>query len=151
MAAATWLFVRSGGDEAAVKRRLIAFSDEVNDGTVNGVGVAAQAAAVGSYFVDDVVVNLGHGSAPIEGRETLIGMASRLQPRIAAFRVKLEDVGVVVAPDRATAEVQLTAEFIKRTASSSEPSMDAREFSLGMRLVDGVWKIARVTAVDTLR
>jgi ketosteroid isomerase-like protein len=146
-----WLLARPTSDEAAIKHHLSAFSSEANESIVKGLGLAAHAAAVGSYFTDDVVVDLGHGSAPIHGRETVVGMVNRLQPRIAAFQLKLEDVGVVVAADRATAEVHLTAEFIRRSASSNEPSMDAREFMLGMRLVDGVWKIARVTAVDTLK
>ena len=34
------------------------------------------------------------GAAPIRGRETLIGMAGRLQPRTAAFQLQFEDVTI---------------------------------------------------------
>ena len=80
----------------------------------------------------------------------MIGMAERLQPRTAAFRVKFEDVGVAMAPGGGTADVHLTAEFIRRNLTTGEETLDAREFMIGMRRVGSEWQIARVTAVDTL-
>ena len=46
---------------------------------------------------------------------TLMGMAERLQPRTAAFRMELDDVGVEMTPGAATADVTLTASFIRRS------------------------------------
>ena len=68
-------------DRRDIRRRLNAFESEFNDSTTEGLGTVARAARIGSYFTDDVVIELGQGSPPIRGRETLIGMASRL-PRL---------------------------------------------------------------------
>ena len=41
------------------------------------------------------MVELGQGSPPIQGRETLLGMVSRLQPpRTSAFVLEMDDVNV---------------------------------------------------------
>jgi hypothetical protein len=138
------------GDAALIGSRLDSFCDEVNAGAVEGLGTVARAASIGSYFSDDAVVDLGQGTAPIAGRDTLIGMAARLQPRTAAFVLKLDDVGVTLGPDNRAADVTLTASFIRRSVTTGEESMDAREFALAM-VKDGVWRIKRVTAVDTLK
>lgn len=137
-------------DERLIEQRLSALQDDVNTGGTEGIGSLARAARIGSYFTPDVVVDQGQGTAPIIGRETLIGMAARLEPRTMAYRLKFDDVGVRVAPDGATAEVALTVSFIGRAVSTGEESIDAREFAFGMTK-DGLWQIARVTAVDTLR
>ena len=42
-------------------RRLDALRDEVNASTKDGLGTALRAAQIGSYFTDDVVVDLGEG------------------------------------------------------------------------------------------
>jgi len=148
---AAWFLSTAGDEAAAVGQRLRAFSDEVNKSTVDGLGPGARAAQLGSFFTDDVDVDLGQGSAPIRGRETLVTMAARLQPRTAAFRLEFEDVRVALAPGGETADVHLTAEFIRRSLTTGEESLDAREFTIGMRRVGGDWKIGRVTAIDTLK
>ena len=56
-----------------------------------------------------------------------------------------------MAPGGETADVHLTAEIIRRSITTGDESLDAREFTLGMRRVGGEWQIARVTAVDTLK
>ena len=71
-------FLLGPGEDAAIRRRLDAFCAEANTSTSDGLGTVARAASLGSYFTDDIVVDLGKGSAPISGRETIIGMAARL-------------------------------------------------------------------------
>ncbi len=80
-----------------------------------------------------------------------MGMAARLQPRTAAFRMDLDDVSVDMLPDSDAADVLLTASFVRRNVSTGEESLDAREYALVMTKVDGTWRIARITAIDTLR
>jgi hypothetical protein len=144
-----WL-ARGSDDERAIRRRLAEFVEDFNASTTDGLGLVARAAKIGSYFTDDVVVDLGAGAGPITGRETLMGMATRLQPRTAAFELELDDITIDVAPDD-VAEVTLTTLFRRRSVTSGETSLDAREFSLGMRKVGGDWRVARITAVDILR
>ena len=113
--------------------------------------MAARAAGLGSYLTHDVEVDFGAGAAPIRGRETIVGMADRLQPRTAAFRLRFEDVSVSLAPDGLAADVHLTAEIIRRSITTGEESLDAREFALVMRSTGGLWQIGRVTAIQTLK
>jgi SnoaL-like protein len=138
-------------DEQAIHRRLDALTVEINRTVNEGFSTVERAADIGSYFTEDAVVDLGEGASPIVGRATLVGMASRLQRRTAAFRLRLDDVGVRMAPGGATAAVTLTASFIQRDDGGGGDSMDAREFALSMAKASGVWRIARVTAVDTLK
>ena len=100
---------------------------------------------------DDTTIELGEGALPIHGRDTLVGMAARLQPRTAAFRLEIDDVSVEMVPGAEAADVLLTASFVRRSLSTGEESRDAREFSLVCRKNAGTWQIARVTAIDTLR
>lgn len=147
---AGWFLVGPAEEGAAVRARLREFSDEVNRSPSDG-NPYARAARIGSFFTDDVDIDLGQGTAPIKGRETIVGMAERLQPRTAAFTLKFEDVTVVMGPGGDAADVHLTAEFIRRSITTGEQSFDAREFTIGMRRVGDAWKMERVTAIDTLK
>jgi hypothetical protein len=139
------------GNEGKIRRELRALVAEANERAGDGLGTVAKAARLGSYFTSDIVVDFGPGTAPIEGRETLIGMATRLQPRTASLRVALEDVSVTMRPGDAIADVTLTATFTRRDVSTGEETIDAREFALEVRQDAGEWRIARVTTVDTLK
>lgn len=142
---------RETGDERTIRGRIEALRTDVNASTVDGFGAAARAAQIGGYFTDDAVVELGGGSVPIRGRETLMGMAARLQPRTAAFRLDLDDVGIEMVPGGVAADVMLTASFVRRSISTGEESRDAREFALVLVKTDGTWRLSRITAIDTLR
>jgi SnoaL-like domain len=135
--------------EREVKKVFVDLVAEFNSGTTEGFGTIAHAARIGAFFTPDVVVELGQGTAPIHGRDTLIGMAVRLQPRTAAFAVELDDVNVEFR-DAIRADVTLTA-VIRRRSVESGDSIDAREFAAEVVNLGGGWKIGRVIAVDTLR
>ena len=141
---------RETPDERDIRSRLDSLRNEVNNSTKDGIGVALHAAQIGDYFTEDAVVELGEGAAPIKGRETLIGMVARLQPRTAAFRMDLEDVTIEMVPGGDAADVLLTASFVRRNISTGE-SLDAREYALVMARAQSTWRIARITAIDTLR
>ena len=142
---------REGGEARTIRERIEALRTEVNASTVDGLGTAARATQIGSYFTDDAVVELGGGSVPIRGRETLMDMAARLQPRTAAFRLDLDDVGIEIVPGGTAADVMLTASFVRRSVSTGEESRDAREFAMVLVKTDSTWRISRMTAIDTLR
>ena len=139
------------GDEREIRSSLDSLAAEFNASTTDGLGTVVRAAQLGSYFSDDVVVDLGPGSATIEGRQTLVGMAERLQPRTAAFRVALDNLGVDLRDGNSLADVTLTVSFIRRSISTGEESIDAREFALEMRKSGGRWRISRATAIDAFR
>jgi hypothetical protein len=130
-----------------VRRQLLSFASDFNESTTDGLGTVAHAAKLGSYFTDDIIVDLGKGTPPIQGRETLIGMAVRLQPRTAAFTLELLDITVEMK-SAATADVSLTAAFRRRSLATGEESIDARELQVAMVRVDGHWRASRVKTVD---
>jgi hypothetical protein len=149
-AAVLWWWWSATPDERAIRQRFETFAEEFNASTTDGLGTVARAARLGDYFTPDVVVELGEGTAPIHGRETLIGMAARLQPRTAAFVMEFQDVTIETLHE-ARADVALTLVIRRRSMVSGEESIDAREFSAEMRKDDGTWRVGRAVAIDTLR
>jgi uncharacterized protein (TIGR02246 family) len=128
-------------DERQIRRQLTHVAEEVNEQR-QGLSAIAHAADVASAFADDVVIDLGEG-APIRGRDTLMAIVARLQPRTSRYEVRIRDMNVRVdAPG--TASVDLSA------TTSGENGMDAREFQLQMVKREGKWLIARVTPVRVL-
>lgn len=138
------------GSERAIRSALASLANEFNASTSEGLGTLARAAQLGSYFTEQVVVDLGPGSAVIEGRDRLVGMAARLEPRTAAFRVVLDDISIETT-NGGTADVVLTVSFIARNTTTDEETTDPREFALQMIEDGGRWRIARATAIDAFR
>lgn len=151
LVAGVWYLSQARDETRDVRRRLDELSASINSSTTDGRGPEARAVELGAFFTEDVEIDLGRGAAPIRGRAMLISMAERLQPRTAAFRLKFEDVTVAMAPGGTSADVHLTAEFIRRDLVSGGESLDAREFMLAMHRARDGWQIRRVTGVDTLK
>jgi hypothetical protein len=151
LGAALWWWRSSGSaDEREVRRLFADFAAEFNAGTTGGLATVARTARLSEFFSPDVVVELGQGSPPIKGRDALMGMMFRLQPRTAAFVIELDDVNVqFTAPDRG--EVTFTAVIRRRSFESSAESIDAREFAGEVVRIDRRWRVSRVVAIDTLR
>ena len=137
-------------EKGEVRRQLHALAHDFNESTSEGLGTIARAARLGTYFTDEVVVELGKGSPPIRGRETLIGMASRLQSRTSAFRLDLLDVNVELRSPT-EADVRLTAAFRRAGPGSDDGSVDAQEVTLQMLKADGEWRINHIATVDPFR
>lgn len=140
----------SWGEEAAIQSRLRSLAQEANSPPAEGLALVAHAASMGDYFTEGATVDLGPGTTVIEGRDMLIGMVARLQPRTSAYEVRLEDTVIQVADDGATAGVAVTVSIIPRNPAPGEGA-DPREFALNMAKSGGTWRIARVTAVQALR
>jgi hypothetical protein len=146
--ALAWVFWPEA-DERAIKRRLNQLVAEVNASGGEGLALVTRATQLGSYFTTDVVVDLGSESgSPINGRETLAGLAARFQPAAHGAVVGLEDVAVATRKGTDLADVALTVTLTDVDARSGERTRDAREFALEMRKESGEWLIARATAVD---
>jgi hypothetical protein len=128
-------------NDRQIRRQLTHVADEVNE-QPQGLGAIAQAAGMASAFTDDVVIDLGQGT-PIRGRDTLMAIVARLQPRTSRYEVRIRDMVVHVnAPDSASVDLSAT--------TSGENGMDAREFELQMVKRNGTWLIARVKPVQVL-
>jgi len=138
-------------DERAIRQRLGALAETVNEHAPEGLGTVTRATQIGGYFTDDVAIDLGSGTPPIRSRETLIGIAARMSPRLAGHTLEFDDVTVAIDSNQGTATVNLVAIWTRSQGSSSGSGTDARELQLGMTKADGAWRIERVTALDTLR
>ena len=148
-AAAFWWWTSGSSDERKVRSLFYDFVEELNEGATGGFGTIAHIARLAEFFAPDVVVELGQGSPPIQGRETLLGMVSRLQPRTSAFIFEMDDVNVeFTSPDHG--EVTFTA-VIRRRSESGAESIDAREFADEVIRDGSRWRVIRVVAIDTLR
>jgi len=150
MGAAFWWWRGGSTAEREIRAIFRNFAAEFNAGTTDGIGLLARAAHIGEHFTPDVVIELGQGSPPIHGRETLMGMASRLQPRTSAFVLELDDVNAEFV-DMDHGEVTFTVLIRRRDQLSGEESIDAREFAADVVRTGGRWRVSRVVAVDTLR
>jgi len=137
-------------DKRDVRRRLNAFAAEFNETTAAGVATIAHAARIGTYFTEDVVIELGDGAPPIRGRQTLIAMATRLQPRTSAFTLELLDQNVTI-PSPSTADVSVTAAFRRRGPVAGEDAVEARELALKMVKTGRDWRVSEVKAVETFK
>jgi hypothetical protein len=149
-AGAIWWWSAGSSDEREVRRLFDDFAEELNAGATSGFETLTHIARLSEFFHPDIVVDLGQGSAPIHGRETLLGMVSRLQPRTSAFVVEMDDVNVEFTdPDHG--EVTFTALIRRRIVGSGEESIDAREFGGEVVRSGSRWQVSRVVAIDTLR
>lgn len=152
MALGVWLWSTWWpSDERAIRRRLDRLVAAFNEPAPEGLGTVARAAEIGSYFTEDATIDLGAGSTPIHGRETVIGIAARFQPRAGGSTLDVDGVTVDVTDAGGLASVKLVAILSGRHDASGDRTTDARELQLGMTKADGEWRIARVTALDTLR
>jgi len=150
VAGAFWWWSAGSSDERQVRRLFEDFAEELNAGTTSGFGTLTHIARLSEFIDPDIVVELGQGSQPIQGRETLLGMVSRLQPRTSAFVLEMDDVNVEFTdPDHG--DVTFTALIRRRNFDSGEESIDAREFSAEVVRSGGRWRVRRVVAIDTLR
>ena len=151
LSAVVWGWYSRSGEERAVRRQLDALEETVNESAPEGLASVGRAAQIGGFFTLDVVVDLGRGSAPIQGRDTVIALAARFQPRAEGHVLEIDDVTVDVDEGGSGAGVNLVATLVGRQDPSGGRATDARELQLRMIKSDGTWRIARVTAVDALR
>ncbi len=149
-AGAFWWWGAGSSDERQVRRLFKDFADELNAGTTSGFGTLTHLARLSEFIDPGIVVELGQGSPPIQGRETLLGMVTRLQPRTSAFVLEMDDVTVEFT-DPNHGEVTFTALIRRRSIHSGEESIDAREFGAEVVRSSGRWRVSRIVAIDTLR
>lgn len=135
--------------ERQIRERIDELAAALNAQAGAGPGGLAHALRLGQFFTEDVVVELGRGSPPIHGRDTVMGMAARLQPRTAGFVVTFDDL-TVVQIEEDEAEVTTTV-LIRERSVAGRDTLDARELAGRVRRTDGEWRLSRVVAVDTLR
>jgi hypothetical protein len=137
------------GDEGRIQEALDDLAATVGEPGGDGLGQMARAARIGSFFARDVVIDLGQPYARIEGRDTLMALAAKMQVPGEGLDVRFVDVSIDVAPGGTDAVVHLTATVASR-GRPFDSGLDAKELEMNWRKVDDTWLIAHVTGVSTL-
>jgi hypothetical protein len=134
--------------EREISRQLFAALREFNGASAERSEAADRAGRIAQYFMPDVTIDFGFGSAPIRGRETLVGIATRILPRTSAFVGELVDTHIRVL-DGVHADVTLTLLF--RSRAPGEHDLEARELSISLQNAERSWRIQHIKIVDALR
>jgi hypothetical protein len=137
-------------DARAILRTLSRAADAVSSPAGEGdLQRVARAASLAKCLTTDVVLETGPDGPSVRGRETVVGLVTRLRPAGAAT-VDAADVRLLIdgQATRATADV-----LVRVTASGSGEAapFDGTELTVELAKVDGEWLVARVTRVPGLR
>jgi SnoaL-like protein len=134
-------------DEQLIRQRLDSLAATLNHPAAEGLDAMTRAAQVGRAFTDDIEVQTREGMT-IRGKETLMAMVARLQPRAEGLNLQIRDV-VVTLDDPRHAHVELTATYVDPAGDGR--AIDAAEFTLRMVKPVRDWLIARVAPVQVLQ
>jgi len=146
-ACGAWLVVLRH-DQNEIRGQLSALITEFNGSSAEFSDSTARAARIGQYFTPNVIIEFGKGRSTIQDRETLVGMASRLLPRLSAFAAALADTDIRVL-DNSRADVTVTLLTHDRISDSHD--FGPCELSLRLLKVEGAWRIRHVELVDVFR
>jgi hypothetical protein len=116
----------------------------------DGLSQLTQAAKLGRFFTQDVVIDLGSGFSPIRGRDTVMALAAKAQIPGEGFHVRFVDVTVSVDPSGVRAVAGMTATVQGRSLSDLQ-AIDAKELEMELQKVDGEWRIDRVIGVEAIQ
>jgi SnoaL-like domain len=137
-------------DEALIRAVLTRIEENVGGNHQDGeVGRLARAASLRAEFDQHITIDAGPPFSTLSGRDAVIGAAARLNTSVPDVELRFVDVQVSMAPDRASANVYMTAEATFREARGGQ-ALEARELDVTFRKADGAWVISNVNLVRTL-
>jgi hypothetical protein len=138
-------------DEAMIRARLDDLAATVShSGGGEGFSTITRAAKFGTFFTEDVVIDIGGGFAPIRGRDTVLALAAKAQVPGEGFTIRFVDVSIVVDPSGLSALATMTATAQGRSLGDYQ-AIDARELEMAFLKTDGEWRIERVTGVEAIQ
>ena len=136
--------------ERVIRKRL---TELAKAATVSGneapLAVLLNSQKLAGFFTADVEINLevpGRAQQVLGGRDNLVQAAMQLRSAVGALQVAFYDIIVTVAPDKATAEANLT--LVARPASERDKIVQELKFRLNK--AEGGWRIYRLETVKTL-
>ena len=136
-------------DEGRIRTALDELATTVSQSGGEGLSQVTRAARFGSFFTQDVVVDLGPPFSPIHGRDTIMALAARSQIPGEGFNVRFVDVTVTVDLSGLAATASMTATVQGRSLGDLQ-AIDAKELEMAFRKIDGEWRIDRVTGVQAI-
>jgi len=136
--------------ERVIRKRLIELA---KCATVKGneapLAVLLNSQKLGGFFTADAEISLdvpGRPQQVLSGRDNLIQASMQFRPAVGSLQVEFYDIIVTVAPDKTTAEANLT--LVARFAGERDKIV--QELKLRMNKAEGTWQIYRLETVKTL-
>ena len=150
VAAGTWSWgVFFPGPEKIIRKRLNAMAKAASFSSKEGlIAKAWNASMVADYFTENVQVTLeGPGmQQTISGRAEVLQAVARARSALSSLSIEFPDIKVTLAPDRASAVVNVTA----RGKVSGERDPYLLELKMQMIKAKSDWLINQVETVKTL-
>ena len=148
---AVWLYsVFFPSPERAIRARLIQLAKSASfAGNESPVAAMANAQRVAGFFIEDVEIRAdlpGRAAVTITGRDDVREKTMALRSLGVGLQVEFLDINVIVAPDKNSAEANLTL----KGRIAGEKDLIVQELKLLLNKIDGDWKIKRVVTVKTL-
>ena len=135
--------------EKIIRKRLNELAKTASFSSKEGlVAKAWNASLLAGFFTPDVelTVEVPGRQHTISGRDELLQAAASARSTLSSLSIEFPDIKVVVAPDRTSATVNLTA----RGKASSERDYYLQELKMRMIKVKRDWLINQVETVRTL-
>jgi hypothetical protein len=108
----------------------------------------ARAAGLARTLAAEVVVEAGPDGPAVRGRETVVGLASRLRMQ-GPLSVEFDGVQLAIDGEAATATAQAFAR-VRGGSAAEAGGYDGVEVRIDLAKVDGAWLITRVAPERTL-
>lgn len=141
----SWWF----SDQRAIRHQLAAIAAALTVRPGEGdLGPVTRAAALRKALAPDVRVSAG--GQEIVSRDAVLGLATRWSAPAGGLTVEFDDVQVTVHDDRESADVYCTAKLTGASPQGGEPTVDAREVTVGFVKLDGDWVVSSAKTQDTL-
>ena len=136
--------------EHVIRKRLTELSKAVSvQGKESPVAVLANASRVAGFFTADIEIRVdvpGSSAQVVTGRDELFSIAKHVRALSGGFEVQFLDVNLAIAPDKKSAEANLTL----RAKAPGDRDQIVQEMKLLLNKSEGSWKIQRVETVKTL-
>ena len=136
--------------ERVIRKRLAELAKSVSfGGNESPLAALDNSQRVAGFFTEDVEVHVdlpGRSAQILSGREQLFYAVKQARSMLGGLQVEFLDVNATVAPDRKSAEANLTL----KGRVAGEKDLIVQELKLMLNKLEGNWRIKRVETVKTL-
>ena len=146
-----WLYsVFFPSPERAIRARLSQLAKSASfGGNESPVTAMANAQRVAGFFMEDVQIRVdlpGRMAATVSGRDEVREKTMALRSLGGGLQVEFLDINVTVAPDKNSAEANLTL----KGKIAGERDLIVQELKMLLNKIEGDWKIKQIETVKTL-
>ena len=151
LAVGVWIWtVLFPSPERVIRKRLTELAKSATFGrNESPVAVLLNSQKVAGFFTADVEIKVdvpGRSQQVLSGRDNLFQTTMQLHSALGGLQVDFYDIIVTVAPDKTTAEANLTL----KTRAAGERDQIIQELKLWLNKTEGDWRIYRLETIKTL-